>query len=601
MKTRSIRHQTAARTLALAALAATLPMAIGAGGAQAQATIAAPMTATAGCRNDTSGLILPAGFCAHIFADDIGHARDLVVAPNGVVYVNTWSGRYYAGRAQHEGAFLVALQDSKGTGEADVQRRFGETRDSGGAGGSGIAYYHGYIYAESNDRIVRYALGPDSIVPSASAEVVISGLPLGGDHPMHPFAIDEAGMLYVDVASATNACQQKNRTQQSPGLRPCQELETRGGVWRYDAKASNQVFSPKQRCATGLRNAEGIAFDRAHRIFVTQHGRDQLYNNWPQLYAPEQEATLPAEEVVRLRQGGDFGWPECYFDPGQNKLVLAPEYGGNGGKAVGICAQKIAPVADFPAHWAPNDLLFYDGNAFPARYRDGFFIAFHGSWDRAPFRQGGYNVVFQPLKDGKSAGRCEIFADGFAGLIKTPQKAEHRPSGLAVGPDGALYISDDVTGRIYRVTYQSGGAADAAATGAACPDADAPAGPIMARAASPPEGIHPDAGKSAQAAVPPGATAAMVQLGQQIFSGQVGGTGCSECHGDDGGGTPLGPPLKAHQWIWSDGSYEGIQRTIDQGVADPRQYRSPMPAKGGGQLSEQQVSAVAAYVWGLGR
>ena len=172
----------------------------------------------------------------------------------------------------------------------------------------------------------------------------------------------------------------------------------------------------------------------------------------------EQEATLPAEELLLLKQGGDYGWPECYYDAVQQKLVLAPEYGGDGGNKVGVCANKIAPVAAFPAHWAPNGAVFYDQKQFPAHYRNGVFIAFHGSWDRAPFAQGGYNVVFQPLAGAKASGPCEIFADGFAGAVETPEKAVHRPSGLAVGPDGSLYISDDLTGRIYRVVYVGGSA-----------------------------------------------------------------------------------------------------------------------------------------------
>ncbi len=86
-----------------------------------------------------------------------------------------------------------------------------------------------------------------------------------------------------------------------------------------------------------------------------------------------------------MKRGGDYGWPECYFDDyQQEKLVLAPEYGGDGGRKIGVCAEKRAPVAFFPAHWAPNDMKIYEGTQFPAAYRGGAFIAFHGSWNRAP-------------------------------------------------------------------------------------------------------------------------------------------------------------------------------------------------------------------------
>jgi glucose/arabinose dehydrogenase/mono/diheme cytochrome c family protein len=551
------------------------------------------------CKGDDSGLTLPAGFCATIFAEGIGHARHMVVADGGVVYVNTWSGRYYGGDTPHAGGFLVALKDTSGAGKADVNERFGATVQSGGAGGTGIGIYKGWLYAELNDKILKYPLKKGAVLPGEASQVVVSGLPLGGDHPMHPFAIDANGDLYIDVASATNSCQEKNRTLKSPGINPCTELETRGGVWRYDAKKTNQVFSPAGRYATGIRNAEGFGVDAiGHHIFVTQHGRDQLHTNWPDVIKdPEQEATLPSEEVLLLKQGGDYGWPMCYHDPFLPGLVLAPEYGGDG-KTAGACAEKIAPTAYFPAHWAPNGMVLYNQKQFPAHYRQGLFIAFHGSWNRAPYAQGGYNVVYQALSGDKASGKCEIFADGFAGTDKSPGKAAHRPSGLAVGPDGSLYVSDDVAGRIYRVVYHGG--ADTDGKTVPCPSATDSPGPSAAAQARPPEGTHPDAGsETAKLLAPPGATPAMVALGNRVYHGQVGGATCTGCHGADAKGSPLGPDLTANKWLWSNGSYAGITATIAGGVAQPKRYRSPMPAMGGAQLSSDQVMAVSAYIWAL--
>jgi glucose/arabinose dehydrogenase/cytochrome c5 len=546
------------------------------------------------CANDDSGLTLPPGFCATIFADNIGHARHMVAAPNGVLYVNTWSGKYYGNDAVPAGGFLVALQDQDGKGRADVIKRFGETVPSGGHGGTGIGMYNGSIYAESNDSIVRYSLPRGEIVPSEAEDTIVSGLPLNGDHPMHPFIIASDGTMYVDVASATNACQSKNRMPKSPGLKPCTELETRAGVWRFDANKSNQTFSPDQRFATGIRNAEGFAIDANGRLFVTQHGRDQLYENWPASYKPEQEATQPAEELLLLTKNGDYDWPECYYDASAKKLVLAPEYGGNG-KVVGACDKKLAPVAAFPAHWAPNAMVWYDKQQFPARYRNGVFIAFHGSWDRAPYPQGGYNIVFQPLDGDRASGECEIFADGFAGAQKSPGKAEHRPSGLAVGPDGALYVADDSRGRIYRIVYR-GGAEFNAANVTKCPSASAGAGQLVKTAAQPPEGTNPNAGAAAASgAVPPGATRQMVQQGATIYRGST----CVGCHGDGGQGSPLGPALNTSHWIWGNGSLASIKKIISDGVPQPKQFRSPMPPKGGAQLTDRQLSALAAYIWSL--
>ena len=434
-------------------------------GTGGDSTVASTRTQTSGaaaCGSDNGGITLPSGFCATVFADTIGHARHLVVTPNGDVYVNTWSGPYYTGPT-HPGSFLVALRDTNNDGKADIIKRFGSVAQNNG-GGTGIGFYKGAVYAEEGDtlakKIVRYAISTDSMTPSsATSETIVSGLPFNKDHPMHPFVIDPSGNMYMDIGSASNSCQLKNRELQSTGSKPCTELRTRGGIWRYDANKTNQRFSPTERYATGIRNAVGIAFDGSGQLYSTQHGRDQLAENWPKLYTADQGQNLPAEELLKIEKGGDYGWPNCYFDGQQAKLVLAPEYGGDGGKAVGDCATKKAPEAYFGAHWAPDGLMFYTGSAFPAHYKDGAFIAFHGSWNRAPGPQQGYNVVFVPFAGGKATGatKYEVFADGFAGGPLGPDandRAAHRPTGVAQGPDGAIYISDDKGGRIWKVTYK---------------------------------------------------------------------------------------------------------------------------------------------------
>ena len=557
------------------------------------ATYAAP---GARCAATDTGITLSPGFCATVFADNIGHARHLVVARSGVVYVNTWSGVYYSDDPIPAGGFLVALQDTRHTGKADVVDRFGESQADGSAGGTGIGIYKGALYAEVNDRIMRYRLPPQGIIPTGKGEVILSGLPITGDHPMHPFIIDAQGNLFVDMGTATNACEQKNRVPLSPGNTPCTEKETRGGTWRYDANKTDQKFSPAERYASGIRNGEGFAIDAAGRLFVTQHGRDQLSQDWPQFYKPESGPNLPAEEVVQLQNGHDYGWPECYFDGFQKKLVLAPEYGGDGGTKIGVCASRTPPVAFFPAHWAPNDLLIAGNPALPAVYRHGAFVAFHGSWNRAPAPQAGYNVVFQPMADGKASGDFIVFADGFAGAIKEPGRAAFRPSGLAQGPDGALYISDDWHGRIWRVTYHG----DPNATLASAP---APRGQVTSSSdALPPEGVHPDAGREDVASLtpPPGATQEQVALGSRIFHGEASSGTCAGCHGSDGKGSPVGADLTTGTWLWSDGSLAGITKTITEGVPTPKKHNGAMPPMGGSPLSASDLQAVSAYVWALG-
>lgn len=565
----------------------------------AASAASAPAKVAAACDADNGGITLSPGFCATVFADNLGNVRHIAVSPEGVVYVNVWSGRYYAGQPVPQDGFLIALKDGDKDGKAETIKKFGETAAQGSTGGSGIGLYAGYVYAEANDKIVRYKLPAGEIIPAPGVkpEVVVSGLPTTGDHPMHPFIIDAKGLLFVDLGSATNSCQPKNRQAENPGASPCTELETRAGIWRYDANKLGQVFSPKERYATGLRNAEGISLDGAGRMFATQHGRDQLSQNWGKLY-PDAARTveLPAEELVEVKAGGDYGWPECYYDGFQKKLVLAPEYGGDGGKAVGVCAQKLAPVAAFPSHWAPNDLKIYNAKAFPKPYQGGAFIAFHGSWNRAPAPQDGFNVVFQPLKDGKASGEYVVFADGFTGPNKA--RAMRRPMALAVAPDGALFITDDVKGRIWRVTY-AGPADIAAIAPASKPAAVAAAAPVAAPSpipSAPAQPTQPQAPAPAQVAtLPAGVTAAQIAAGDRIYHG---GT-CIACHGGDAKGSAVGPDLTDATWLWGDGSPAAIAKVISEGVSSPKQYRSAMPAGGGQTLSATDLAALSAYVWSV--
>lgn len=540
-------------------------------------------TVTAGqepeCQGDAGGIVLPSGFCATVFADVPGHVRHIVATPDGALYANTWTGPYYPDEPP-PGGFLVALKDQTGDGKADVIERFGTSFAEGGRGGTGIGHYKGSIYAEHNDAVVRYALKPGEIVPSGPPETIVSGIPTDGEHPMHPFIIDDAGSLFIAVGSASNSCQEVSRAFESPGRTPCKELETRAGIWRYDANKTGQVFSPNERYATGLRNAEGFDFDADGRMFVTSHGRDQLHENWPKLYGSAQGAELPSEEVVVLLDGAVYGWPECYFDPDQGKLVLAPEFGGDGGREVGLCANRTPPVATFPAHWAPNDLKIYKETAFPKPYRGGAFIAFHGSWNRAPGPQRGYKVVFQPLADGRPSEPFIVFADGFAGAIKEPGRAVYRPMGLAVAPDGSLYVSDDVKGRIWRVTYVGD-----------------PGSTVLE--AAPPVVADAQASRPVALAVPAGRTKEDVELGKRIFHGEVSDGTCGSCHGRDGTGTPGGPDLTTGNWLWADGSLASITKVIIEGVPVAKRHPVSMLPVGGASLTDAEVDAVSAYVWAL--
>ncbi|MDQ3500171.1 MAG: PQQ-dependent sugar dehydrogenase [Actinomycetota bacterium] len=263
--------------------------------------------------------------------------------------------------------------------------------------------------------------------------------------------------MYVNIGSASNSCQVENRVLMSPGIDPCPELPVRAGVWAFPAGRLGQTQSDCVRHATGLRNMVALALHPVSgNLWGAQNGRDQLFENWPNLYTFEDDLVLPAEELFNIVRGGDYGWPYCYYDPFLALKVLAPEYGGDG-EIQGRCTEALDPNEVFPAHWAPLSMVFGQDLRFPASYQRGAFIAFHGSRFEPELQpQGpGYNVAFVPFaRDAVVTDAWTDFADGFAGpSTNLPEDAEHRPVGLAVGPDGSLYVSDDVGGRIWKITY----------------------------------------------------------------------------------------------------------------------------------------------------
>lgn len=409
---------------------------------------AAPAAQLPACDADNGGLTLPAGFCAFVAHPGVGPARHIAVAPNGDLYValQVRGGQ----EAQTEQGHIVGLRDSNGDGRLDESVRFGAV------GGTGIAVQDGYLYFAPNDAVLRYRLPADGgLRPEGEPETIVHGFPQQRSHAAKTLAFDGQGTMWVNVGAPSNNCGNPDRQPGARGLDPCPELQWQAGVWRFDARRTGQHQRDGERWATGIRNAVALAFNPADgALYAVQHGRDQL-DVVSQHFTAEQNAELPSEEFIRLPRGYDNGWPYCYHDPQLNRRVLAPEYGGDG-RSVGRCGQYPDPLVAYPAHWAPNELLFYTGTHFPPRYRGGAFIAWHGSWNRAPAPQGGYQVTFQPMSDGRPAGDWEVFADGFAGrdVVPSPAEAEYRPMGLAQAPDGSLYIADSKQGRIWRVVYR---------------------------------------------------------------------------------------------------------------------------------------------------
>jgi len=387
-------------------------------------------------------LKLPPSFSATLIADSVGRARHIVVTKKGALYIKL--------SRLLEGKGILYAKDTNGDGKIDNIKSFCDYV------GTGITIKDGYLYASSNAEVFRYRLNEnEEVIDPDHPQKIITGLINGRQHNTKSIVLDNKGNIYVNIGSPSNSCQIIDRGRGSKGKDPCPILDSAGGIWQFSANKLNQTYADGIRYATGLRNVMGLDWNyQINELFVIQHGRDQL-DMFPEYFTAQQNAEIPSEEMFMIKKGADCGWPYCYFDVPQNKKVLAPEYGGDG-KKTNRCEGVEQPIVAFPAHMAPNALLFYTGNMFPEKYKGGAFIAFHGSWNRSPQKQEGYYVAFVPFKNGKPDGPWEVFADGFSGVetVMSPREAKHRPCGLAEGPDGALYVSDDVKGAIYRIVYR---------------------------------------------------------------------------------------------------------------------------------------------------
>jgi glucose/arabinose dehydrogenase len=236
---------------------------------------------------------------------------------------------------------------------------------------------------------------------------IITDLPNSGEHITRTVLIGPDGKLYVSIGSSCNVCDETD--------------PHRAAVWVYNPDGSGG-----HRYAYGLRNAVGMAVNPVtHETWVTNMGRDLLGDN------------IPPDTIYSLRAGANYGWPRCHAGN-----IIDPDMG-----KPGDCNGVEQPLVKIQAHSAPLGLAFYSASAFPASYR-GLFVAYHGSWNRSV--PTGYKVVFIPLDgQGHVAGPPQDFATGWL----HDGSASGRPVGLAVGPDGALYLSDDAAGLIYRITY----------------------------------------------------------------------------------------------------------------------------------------------------
>jgi glucose/arabinose dehydrogenase/mono/diheme cytochrome c family protein len=398
---------------------------------------------------DDGAIALPQGFRALVVADNlvvnkkVGNSserlRGIVIAENGDIYAKGKFGSIYA------------LRDTNGDGRADVIKEFGP-----GDGGTHIMFHDGWLYHSSRTAVYRYKYTPGELVPTSELQTVVSKLPAEKDHDAKAFAFDEQGHMLVEVGSPYNVYSKPDRQLGAKGMDPTEFQKTYGGFWRFDANKLNQTQADGVRFSTGHRHALALVWNSVSKnFFIVQMGRDNLNVVDPVHYDELDNAERVSEVMHVLKEGSNFGWPFSYWDPIKKAHMLAPEFGGDNFKRIDPDPYD-KPVVAFPAHWAPIGMTLYNGTQFPEKYRGGAFIAFHGSWNRAPRSQAGYKVAFVPFDDkGMPVGTYETFADGFAGkeeFVNTAD-ARFRPCGVAVGPDGSLYVTDTEKGRIWRVMY----------------------------------------------------------------------------------------------------------------------------------------------------
>ena len=333
---------------------------------------------------------LPSGFRATLFAR-LNDPRFLTYGPDGVLYV-----------AERGANRIVALVDANNDGVADMPTVVADNLIAP----SSVAFaLDGSLYVGETTRITRLELDP-ATHRAIKRDVVIDGLPSGG-HNTRTVLFRPTGELYVSIGSSCNVCIEKD--------------ERRAAVMVYNAEGKNgRVF------ARGLRNAVGLAINpRTGELWATGMGRDWLGDD------------SPPETIYIVKDGMDAGWPRCH-----SGRIIDPDFGNPG-----ACEGVARPVVEMQAHSAPLGLAFYIGAQFPPEYRNGLFVAFHGSWNRSV--PTGYKVAFVPLDGDKPAGPVKDFATGW---LKGSQTSG-RPVGLAVAPDGSLMVSDDKSGYIYRITY----------------------------------------------------------------------------------------------------------------------------------------------------
>lgn len=523
---------------------------------------------------DNGGLQLPDGFEAVVVVDSLkGRARHITVNDNGDIYVKLRFPDSIGGNA--------ALRDTDGDGKADIIKTFDDYIDKSSYG-TEMRIHNGYLYFSSVTRIYRQKLTGD-LVPTSPLELILTDRQRPKQHDTKPITFDDQGNLYTVFGAPSDACQVDDRAPLSPGMYPCPIREKRASVWRFDANRQNQFQEDGEEIFAGVRSVVGLDWNKqTNKLFGVVHGRDYLHPTWPQHFTAWQGSVLPSEVFLQMDKGGDGGWPYHYYDHLQKKYFQNPEYGGDG-KIQGDLSGLTEPTVGFPGHFAPNDIMFYTGDQFPEHYRNGAFIAFHGSTSSAPYPQSGYFIAFVPMENGVPTGDWEVFANGFAGVdpVRNTSDAAYRPMGLSVGPDGSLYISDSEKGKIWRIMFKG----DKASFGD-----EQLAG--MKKVKSTASNIKtPDEEKDILVKEE-SAVEEHLSEGGKLFN-----TYCSICHQVNGQGNDRFPPLNGSEWV--NGDKEKLIGVVLNGLSGEitvkgKSYNNAMPKLS--NLKDDEISKILTYI-----
>lgn len=359
-------------------------------GLLALVTLSTPSCA-APAQAQASGLSAPQGFTISTFASGFERPRFMILAENGdTILSDTGAGIVYV------------LPDRNKDGVADSKQVYA----SGLNQPHGLAIHGGYLYVANTDGVVRFPYKTGDTKATGAPEKLLS-TPTGG-HSTRTVIFGPDNKMYVSVGSSCNVCEESD--------------PQRAAIWQYDENGKNGKLY-----ASGLRNPVGIEFYKG-QLYATNNGRDNLGDN------------LPPEGFYQVKDGGFYGWPYCYTTQAGQPQVWDKDFGR---KNADTCKNATPAFALVTAHSAPLGLAFYTGKTFPAAYQGQMFVALHGSWNRS--QKSGYKVV----RINPDTGQVSDFLTGFL----KGQSVSGRPVDLMVAQDGALLLTDDQNGKVWRIQY----------------------------------------------------------------------------------------------------------------------------------------------------